>query len=467
MAYVVRGKSIVRVIKMQAKILWVLLGCLWQICVAAETNPASELEKLFEAGRYQEFFKAAQQMAQQGNADAQFLLGKAYHLGKGVNADPELARHFYDLAARQDSARAEHNLGSMDLYQDNRPDLALVHFSRALKLGLEIPTLYNLGRARKALCDESTDAESCNLAGDSFLRAWKIEHRNATLDDAIVVYTTACLIRRQQASLYNSELSRAEANAYCKHAAEWATKGAELGLARAAHNRGAIEFDAEHYAEAIPWFRLASERGLGSAAYMLGRMQEEGQGQPQDKTAALEWFKRGAELKNEQAIQRMHSYWEGQISASFDPARIKAAMAEQAKLDPSLEPSSEGLYRLHVIEMLATNAQRFPALAETPFQKRFCPGHEMLYWNTEWRMFAVAKPEQTGEIPERLPLLAQGRIDTKGCILLTTTARAKLRQALARGATPMISWPGQRRLLSVTRGAVGDLVFEIEPEANY
>ena len=60
-----------------------LLMCLWSVFVLAETLSGDELEKSFEAGSYQEFFRVAQQMAQEGNVDALFLLGKAYHLGKG------------------------------------------------------------------------------------------------------------------------------------------------------------------------------------------------------------------------------------------------------------------------------------------------------------------------------------------------------------------------------------------------
>jgi TPR repeat protein len=449
--------SIVGMAGIQTKILGLLLVCLWQICTAEEATPANELEKLFEAGHYQAFFKTAKQQAQQGNVDAQFLLGKAYHLGKGIDADSRLARHYYELAAKQNSARAEHNLGTMEMH--SRPDLALEHFNRALELGLELPTYYNLGNVYKERCDQLQSEKWCDLAGDSFSQAWNIEHKNDALDDAIFAYTKACLIQRHLGRLYRSEPERAKTVATCKQATEWAEKGAELGLGRATYNRGAIELDSKRYAEALPWFRLAYEREVGLAAYTLGEMQENGQGLPKDEVAALEWFKRGAELKNEQAVKRMRSHWEREIHATFNPARIKAAMAELAKLEPSKEPAYEALYRLQLIEKIAKNSHKFHALAKQPIQARFCPEQDILYENTEWLIYAVSKPEQTVGFAGNLSLLAQGVADVEGCLTLTATALTKLQHALESGATPMINSPGRRRLLSVIHGPQGDLML--------
>ena len=49
--------------------------------------------------------------AENGNADAQFAVGRSYHLGIGVAKDFGLARYWYEKAAAQESAGAECNLG--------------------------------------------------------------------------------------------------------------------------------------------------------------------------------------------------------------------------------------------------------------------------------------------------------------------------------------------------------------------
>jgi len=59
--------------------------------------------------------------AQQGNADAQFALGRKYHLGKAGPADYSSAHYWYSMAAAQACAGAECNLGYMHLYGKGTP----------------------------------------------------------------------------------------------------------------------------------------------------------------------------------------------------------------------------------------------------------------------------------------------------------------------------------------------------------
>ena len=64
-------------------------------------------------------------LAEQGNAEAQFVLGNLYDYGEGVNQDYREAVRLYRLAADQGHADAQHNLGLMyangwGVLQDNK-----------------------------------------------------------------------------------------------------------------------------------------------------------------------------------------------------------------------------------------------------------------------------------------------------------------------------------------------------------
>jgi TPR repeat protein len=63
---------------------------------------ASEIDKI------QEIHK----MAEHGNAEAQYNLGRAYHMGEGVLRDKAEAVKWCRKAAEQGNANAQNNLGS-------------------------------------------------------------------------------------------------------------------------------------------------------------------------------------------------------------------------------------------------------------------------------------------------------------------------------------------------------------------
>ena len=431
----------------------------WQVCEADVKNPVSELEHLFETGKYQEFFPLAEQQVEQGNVDAQFLLGKAYHLGKGVDVDLKLGRYYYELAAKQNSARAEHNLGTM--YMDDSPDLAIKYFNRALELGLEMPTYFNLGIIYKKRCNTYLNNEWCKLAGDYYLQAWKLTQNTDALESVSVSYAMACMTGRHYSRLYNAGEVTAEAVAQCEQAKQWAERGAELGLAGATYKRGIIELDAERNEQALPWLRLAYERGSGQATYTLGTLQEEGKGGVKDAEKALIWFQRGAELKDENALKRMRTHWEQEISYTYDREKINAILSEWNRIEPDHEPSFRVQEHLKLIETMTENEQQFPHLDNYSLPSRLCSEYVNFYHNERWRIYAVSKPYQANTYADSLSVLTEGLVDADGCLPLTTIAREKLSDALKNGETPMLIWSGGRYLLSVDKTLQGDLKLEI------
>ncbi|HEX9948180.1 MAG TPA: SPOR domain-containing protein [Allosphingosinicella sp.] len=73
-------------------------------------------------------------LADAGNADAQFNLGQAYKLGRGVPANAAVAQSWYQKAARQGHEQAQVNVGLL-LYNGGRRQEALPWIRKAAELG--------------------------------------------------------------------------------------------------------------------------------------------------------------------------------------------------------------------------------------------------------------------------------------------------------------------------------------------
>ena len=67
----------------------------------------------FQSGDYAAALQEWRPLAEQGNAEAQFILGAMYNEGKGVLQDYAEAVKWYRLAAEQGFAQAQINLGVM------------------------------------------------------------------------------------------------------------------------------------------------------------------------------------------------------------------------------------------------------------------------------------------------------------------------------------------------------------------
>ncbi|WP_083579026.1 SPOR domain-containing protein [Tardibacter chloracetimidivorans] len=99
----------------------------------------------WRAGDYAGAVAEWKEPAAKGNRDAQFNLGQAYKLGRGVAADPQKAIEFYRKAADQGHEPAEANLGWI-LFQTGRREEALPMLQRAAGRG-DAHSQYLLGVA--------------------------------------------------------------------------------------------------------------------------------------------------------------------------------------------------------------------------------------------------------------------------------------------------------------------------------
>ena len=86
------------------------------------------------AGDYDAAVAQWRPLADKGDADAQFNLGQAYKLGRGVPADLKTAQSWYQKAAQQGHDQAQVNVGLL-LYNSGRRQEALPWLRKAVELG--------------------------------------------------------------------------------------------------------------------------------------------------------------------------------------------------------------------------------------------------------------------------------------------------------------------------------------------
>ncbi|WP_338426050.1 SPOR domain-containing protein [Sphingopyxis kveilinensis] len=99
----------------------------------------------WQAGNYPAAVAEWRPLAIAGDADAQFNLGQAYKLGRGVPADLAQAEAWYRRAAKQGHLQAEDNLGLV-LFTANRREEAMPHIVKSAARG-EPRAQYVLGTA--------------------------------------------------------------------------------------------------------------------------------------------------------------------------------------------------------------------------------------------------------------------------------------------------------------------------------
>src|SRR5437667_10144496 len=93
-----------------------IVGLISGIIGSAAEEPAADGRAAFERGDYVTAIRLLRPLAEQGNANAQFLLGVMYSTGRGVPKDYAAAINWYRKAADQGDPNAQTNLGVM--YRD-------------------------------------------------------------------------------------------------------------------------------------------------------------------------------------------------------------------------------------------------------------------------------------------------------------------------------------------------------------
>lgn len=120
-------------------------GCLVGAGGAFAADVPSASIAAWERGDYGTAVREWRPLAERGDADAQFNLGQAYKMGRGVPADPKIARSWYEKAAAQGHERAQAYLGVL-LFQDGKRAEAMPWIRKAAERG-DARSQYVLGTA--------------------------------------------------------------------------------------------------------------------------------------------------------------------------------------------------------------------------------------------------------------------------------------------------------------------------------
>lgn len=408
------------------------------IAVAAPRLP---LQSWLDHGRYKEFHRAAEALAVEGDAEASYLLARAYQLGKGVEADEQAASEWYRHAV--DGGHAAAVFPYALLLMEHQPYEALRLFERAAAEGLHPDAREKVLAVRIRLCKDHRERASCETAGTALLADWKRSGDDGKLDDAIVMYVVACAIDHHFAR------NDAEPVPACVRATRLADNGATQGLPRATFNRGALAFQLERYEEAHRWYLQAWARGQAQSGYMLGQLYEHGLGVERNLQEALRWYEQAAGRRDDTARARLARYWMDVIDRSHDPALLRAAIQALDAIAPhGAGAAAEAKRRLNLTARAQQRVSKGRRFAKLPLAPSLCPDGPFAYFG-EWRIYAVDSLEEATQDLDELELVANGPAP-KRCIELTPADRTALRDALGRGRTLVLWWPSQRFLIDAT-----------------
>jgi uncharacterized protein len=100
----------------------------------ASSNPVKEGVEAWGRGDYSNAVKAWRPAAIAGDADAQFNMGQAYKLGRGVSADLLAAEDWYRKSAQQGHLQAEDNLGLV-MFQNGKRQEAMPLLQKSANRG--------------------------------------------------------------------------------------------------------------------------------------------------------------------------------------------------------------------------------------------------------------------------------------------------------------------------------------------
>jgi hypothetical protein len=78
-----------------------------------QASPHDEAKAAIRLRNFTKAIEIYQELAQQGDVDAQFALGGLYRSGRGIEKDTTKAHHWFLQAAKQGHVEAQYTTGTM------------------------------------------------------------------------------------------------------------------------------------------------------------------------------------------------------------------------------------------------------------------------------------------------------------------------------------------------------------------
>ena len=243
------------------------------------SKPSGMLQAVHSPPNYSELLEAVRDPAEQGDTDAQSLLGSLYYFGDGVTQDFGEALKWFRLAAAQGDSYAQLFLGYMHQW-GRAVDIDLPQaadwYRRAAAQGR------TTAQYRLALLFRFGDGVSRNLgtARRLFLLAANRDNPSAQVS---------------LGWMYHDAIGVTEDFA---EAARWFLLAAEQGNPRGQSALGFVYYYGRgvtrNYYESAAWFRRAADQGLAWAQSWLGSLYENGKGVPMNLSESINWYRQAA-----------------------------------------------------------------------------------------------------------------------------------------------------------------------------
>ena len=304
-------------------------------------------------------------LAEEGDAEAQYLLGRCYFFGNGIAQDFTEAVSWYRKAAEQGYAAAQDRMGvcyywGSGVNQDYTE--AVSWFRKAVEQGYP-DAQFNLGSCYErghGVTQNSAEAIKWykKAAEQGYMDAY-MQLGHCYYDGSIVSqdYAEAVKWYRQAAEQGSADgqlwlgicyyNGRGVSQNYSE-GAEWYQKAAEQGNTTAQNNLGLCYYMgkgvSQDYAEAVRWFRVAAELGDATAQYNLGTCYEDGEGVSKNKNEAVEWYRKAADQGYESAIQKLRELgyeWPNKGGMAYEEEKQVEAEPEVAQSDVAIGAPEE------------------------------------------------------------------------------------------------------------------------------
>ncbi len=276
----------------------------------------------YNRGDYVTALRELRPLAEQGDPEGQFKLGRMHNFGQGVTQDDAEAVKWYRKAADKGHAPAQNNLGVMyekgrGVSQDSAE--AIRWYRKAAVQGLTVSQA-NLGvmcrTGRGVPRDYAEAIRWYRKAAEQNLATTKYKVRATVLKKAQAMAQTDL----GHMYLWGLGVSKNYAEAI-----RWYREAAQQGIALAQTGLGYMYYNglgvSQNHAEAIRWYREAAQQGNATAQTSLGHMYYNGLGVSKNHAEAIRWYREAAQQGNAMAQTSLgYMYFHG-LGTSQDSVR--------------------------------------------------------------------------------------------------------------------------------------------------
>lgn len=281
-------------------------------------------------GRYADAKAGFERLAQQGNADAQFYLGRMAAGGMGVPQDTARAVSWYRLAAQQGHTEAQARLGSHYLLGTGiaQSYVEAVRWSRLAAEKGHGGAAYNLAKIYRkggeGVPADQTEAEKWGKL--AMAKGFPDPFKASPGEPA---HTPEALAIFKEGQQYYKAGDMARAAQVFRRCADMGDAACQLQIGWHYDTGKGV---ARNDAEAVRWYRAAAEQEHRVAQFNLGNMHQLGRGVRKNCRAAVEWYARSSAHNYAPGLYGLGRMYQFGFGVKEDRAKAHALYRQSAAL---------------------------------------------------------------------------------------------------------------------------------------